>query len=87
MNSIFLLVVDAYSKWVEVVPMSVTLTSKTIEVLREIFARYGLHEYWSPIMGPNLHRKNLTNGYSLMASNTYEVPLTTHKVKVFCLNI
>ena len=42
MNSMFLIVVDAYSKWVEVVPMSVTSTSKTIEVLREMLARYGL---------------------------------------------
>ena len=52
MNFMFLLVVDAYSKWVEVVPMSVTLTSKTIEVLREMFARYGLPQLLVSDNGP-----------------------------------
>ena len=40
----FLLVVDAHSKWTEVIPVSTINTSKTIEVLRDIFARFGIPE-------------------------------------------
>lgn len=40
----FLVVVDSHSKWLEVVHMTVTTASKTIEVLRRLFAAYGLPE-------------------------------------------
>ncbi|GFX32151.1 transposon Tf2-9 polyprotein [Trichonephila clavipes] len=36
------LIVDAHSKWLEVYPMKVTTTKKTIECLRDSFARFGL---------------------------------------------
>ena len=35
-------VLDTYSKWPEIYPMSTTTASKTIIVLREMFAHYGL---------------------------------------------
>jgi hypothetical protein len=38
----FLVVVDAYSKWPEVIPVQSTTSEATIEVLRVIFSRYGL---------------------------------------------
>ncbi|GFT85779.1 uncharacterized protein K02A2.6 [Trichonephila clavipes] len=38
----FFLIVDAHSKWLEVYPMKVTTTKKTIECLRNSFARFGL---------------------------------------------
>ncbi|GBM61895.1 Uncharacterized protein K02A2.6 [Araneus ventricosus] len=38
----FLLIVDAHSKWLEVYPMKITTTKKTIECLRDSFARFGL---------------------------------------------
>ncbi|GFQ88129.1 transposon Tf2-9 polyprotein [Trichonephila clavata] len=38
----FFLIVDAHSKWLEVYPMKTTTTKKTIECLRESFARFGL---------------------------------------------
>lgn len=38
----YLVVVDAHSKWPEVILMKSTTTSKTISELRTIFARYGL---------------------------------------------
>ncbi|CAB0012072.1 unnamed protein product, partial [Nesidiocoris tenuis] len=38
----FLIIVDAYSKWLEILPMSSTTTQSTIEVLQSLFARYGL---------------------------------------------
>ncbi|GBN68939.1 Transposon Tf2-6 polyprotein [Araneus ventricosus] len=38
----FLLIVDAHSKWFEVYPMKITTTKKTIECPRDSFARFGL---------------------------------------------
>ncbi|GFX94046.1 uncharacterized protein K02A2.6 [Trichonephila clavipes] len=38
----FFLIVDAHSKWLEVYPMKVTTTKKTIECLRDSFARFVL---------------------------------------------
>ncbi|GFQ70467.1 uncharacterized protein K02A2.6 [Trichonephila clavata] len=37
----FFLIVDAHSKWLEVYPMKTTTTKKTIECLRDSFARFG----------------------------------------------
>ena len=42
MGAMFLVVVDAHSKWVEVVIMSSTTSSKTIAELRKLFSAYGL---------------------------------------------
>lgn len=36
-NKYFLLIVDAYSKWLEVFPMKKITTPKTIQKLREVF--------------------------------------------------
>ncbi|GFR11204.1 transposon Tf2-6 polyprotein [Trichonephila clavata] len=38
----FFLIVDVHSKWLEVYPMKTTTTKKTIECLRDSFARFGL---------------------------------------------
>lgn len=38
----FLLLIDAYSRWPEVIKMKHTDSESTIEVLREIFARFGI---------------------------------------------
>ena len=42
LGRMFLIVVDAHSKWPEVVPMSSTTSANTISALRNIFARFGL---------------------------------------------
>ena len=36
MGSMFLVVVDAHTKWLEVIPMTTTSAEKTIEVLRTV---------------------------------------------------
>lgn len=36
------IVIDSNSKWLEVFPMSTTTAEKTIDILRSLFARYGL---------------------------------------------
>ena len=40
----YLIVVDSYSKWLEVFSMNSMTAGKTIERLRSLFARYGLPE-------------------------------------------
>ena len=41
----FFIVVDAYTKWPEVIEMNSTTSGKTIEALRDLFYRYGLPEH------------------------------------------
>lgn len=62
-----LVLVDSSSKWVEVIPMFKTTTSKTIEVLRNLFACYGLPEEIVSDNGPQFTSKEfedfvLSNG-------------------------
>ena len=52
LKHMFMIVVDAHSKWPEVVPMNSTTTEKTIEVLRDMFSRYGLPEQLVSDNGP-----------------------------------
>ena len=40
----FLIIVDAYSKWPEIIPMHTTTAQATIKVLMQIFATHGLPE-------------------------------------------
>ena len=48
----FLIVVEAHSKWPEVIMMSSTTSTKTIEVLQALFARYGQPEQLVSHNGP-----------------------------------
>ena len=41
-GKMFFVLVDAHSKWPEVIPMSSTSATKTIEVMRNLFSSYGL---------------------------------------------
>ena len=59
MGQLFLIVIDAYSKWIEVYPTSSTSATATIEKLRQAFANYGLPEMLSQIMVRDLPVKNL----------------------------
>lgn len=43
-NYYFLVIVDAYSKWLEVIPMTSATTDATISTLTSLFARFGLCE-------------------------------------------
>ena len=40
----YFLIIDAYSKWLEIFLMPTTTSTKTIETLRSLFVRYGLPE-------------------------------------------
>ena len=52
MDKMWLIIVDSYSKWPEVVPMKSTTASRTIEELRLVFARFGLPEQIITDNGP-----------------------------------
>ena len=52
MGQMLLIVVDAQSKWVEAILMTSTTSEKTIGVLRDLFARYGLLEQIISDNGP-----------------------------------
>ena len=45
MNSMFLIVVDAHSKWLEVFPTSYSTSEATIHYLNSTFAKFGLPEH------------------------------------------
>ena len=57
----FLIVVDAYSKWPEVKILSSTTSAKTIEALREIFATHGLPTQLVSDKNPQLVSDEFTN--------------------------
>ena len=54
LNSMFLVVVDAHSRWLEVERMSSTTSEKTIETLQMLFARYGVPAQLVSDNGPQL---------------------------------
>ncbi len=55
----FLIVVDAHSKWPEVIEMSSTTAAKTIQVMRHLFSQYGLPLQLVSDNGPQFISKNL----------------------------
>ena len=60
-GSMFLVCIDAHSKWPEVHIMSSTTTTKTLEVLRQTFAAYGLPEQIVTDKGPQFISDEFAN--------------------------
>ena len=58
-NQMFLLVVDSYSKWLEVFPMTSTTASATIRCYSFCFLDMDIHNMWCRIMDHNLLQMNL----------------------------
>ena len=52
MGKTFLIIVDAYSKWPEVIDMSSTTATSTISILRDCFSRHGIPEQLVSDNGP-----------------------------------
>ena len=52
LGTMFLIVVDVHFKWPEVIPMTTTTASRTIEELRKLFATHGLPEQLVSDNGP-----------------------------------
>ena len=72
----FLLVVDTHSKWGEVIDVPTTNATKTIEVLRRLFARFGLPSQLVSDNGPQFVSKEFeqfmkSNGIKHTKSTPY----------------
>ena len=70
----FFIVVDAHSKWPEV--MSTTTSEKTIEVLRSLFAHHGLSEKLVSNNGPQFTSAEFKQFLEGKVLNTSSVLLT-----------
>ena len=57
LGSMFLVLVDSHSKWMEVEPMETTTTERTVEGLRALFARYGFPKCLVSDNGPQFVSK------------------------------
>ena len=73
----FLILVDAYSKWPEVVPMAGTNAQSTIDVLMSVFAVHGLPTGWSRTMALRLLRTSSGNFVLPMIYIMFLVPPIT----------
>ena len=76
LGSMFLVIVDAYSKWPIVKEMKSTTSSKVVKGLRTVFAEYGLVDTLVSDNAPNLvsEEKNSflkSNGVKHMTSSPY----------------
>ena len=49
----FMVIIDTHSKWPEVFEMTSTTASKTIDVLRSVFATYGLPDQFQMFLKSN----------------------------------
>jgi len=61
----FLLIVDSYSKWLEIVPMRSTTVAAVITVLRHVFACFGLPITFVSDNGPPFQSSELVNFFRL----------------------
>ncbi len=53
MNRMFLVIIDAYSKWIKIIPMTAAISDAVANRLRPIFAQFGLPETLVSVNGPN----------------------------------
>ena len=67
--SMFLIVVDAHSKWLEIEKMDTTTSTKTIEKLQNLFARYGVPSQLVSDNGPQFKSEEFQMFLKKMESN------------------
>ena len=60
LGKMYLIVIDAHSKWPEVVVMPSTTSTKTTEALESLFAKYGLPEQFVSDNGPQFTSQEFT---------------------------
>ena len=58
LHKMFMVVMDAHSKWSEIIEMRETTSSRTIQELRKLFASYGLPQQVVTDNGPDSHLGN-----------------------------
>ena len=77
MNKMYLIVVDAHSKWIEVITMASTTSESTINALRYLFSSYGIVEEIVSDNGPQLCQVSFRTSLKLMGLNTFVLLRTT----------
>ena len=77
MGRMFMVVVDARAKWPEVIPMSSTTSSNTIDELCRLFAAYGLPRQLVSDNGPQFTSDEFATFCKLMGLSTSGVDRTT----------
>lgn len=87
MGSFFLLIIDAYSKWPEIIRTSSTTTIQTIKILNTIFARFGPPEVIASDNGVQFTAEKfncfcLSNGIEHIRSNPYH-PMSNGQAERF----
>ena len=75
MTKMFLLVVDAHSKWLEVITMSSTTSESTINALRYLFSSFGLVEEIVSDNGPQFVLNEFQDCLRQMELNTFVLRL------------
>jgi len=75
-NHMLLVVIDAFSKWIEVLPVKSASSSTTIEKLRALFATHGIPESvvsnnGSPFTGEEMKEFLLADGVKQITSSPY----------------
>ena len=79
LGKMFLIVIDAHSKWTEVFPMNTSTSSATIEKLRITFVTHGLPEIVVTENGSNFVSRDLKISSNKTESVTSEPhPITQH---------
>ena len=81
----FLIVVDAFPKWLEVIPTSSMTSLKAIKVSRTLFARYGIQEELVSDNEPQLASEEFTNCSKVLPGST--LPSRTYwSCWTFCID-
>ncbi len=78
LGKMFLIVVDAHSKWPEVIMMSTR--PKRLKHFKQYLRDLAYRNSWCLIMDPSSHLKNSSNLYNRVESSTFEVHPITHQL-------
>ena len=73
-NLTYLVIIDAHSKWIEVFKMNSTTAITTIEVLRTVFACFGIPESIVSDNGPQFTSSEFTEFCGLNGIRHVRVP-------------
>ena len=69
LGSMYFVLVESHSRWLEVEPMASTTTDKTVEILRSLFARFGCPKCLVSDNGPQFTAREFTDFLALMVFN------------------
>ena len=75
-NHTFLVIIDAHSKWLEVIPMHSTSATATIQALRTTFSQLGLPETIVSDNGPQFSASEFSQFCHLNGIRHIRVPIT-----------